>query len=315
MTTATVLLAALLAFGAALGLLTMHRCRCRTRDAAAERAAWLRRRGVPALLTCALLWAAPAAASATLHCEEWPHWAKAYDDLYNYDHRGGEAVEWLQLAGCPPVWAEDSQRWLPNGSDCNAPCEMADERVRVALTPGEFAEPALEATITGGCAPHCTTEPADVPAAANYRREPLTFTVRLDTRRDVNVVEEEGAGGESDGEVGCSCTLQVQSGGTGQCYAPEGVTPDEWTHTTSLGDAAAVWLSPRRSEGQFQAQGRGQMLMSFLYRGERVQCETVRVTKTPWQRFVDAATDPRVLVSGGACFLGAVFGGGALCGF
>ena len=295
--------------------LSRIRRRGRIRDAAAERAARLRRRGLSALLACAALSPAAAAASEALHCEEWPHWAKAYDNIYNYDHRGGEAVEWLQLAGCPPVWSEPSQRWLPNGSDCDAPCEMAEERVRVALTPEED-EPALEATIVGGCAPECTTEPADVPAAADHRREPLTFTVRLDTRRDVDVVEDAApdSAGRGAGETGCSCTLQVPSGGTGQCYAPRGVTPDEWTHTTSLGDAQAVWLSPRRAEGQFRAQGRGQMLMSFLLDGERVQCETVRVTKTSWQRFVGVVTDPRVLVSGGACVLGAVFGG-VLCGF
>ncbi|MCY4121679.1 MAG: hypothetical protein OXG72_12250, partial [Acidobacteria bacterium] len=105
-----------------------------------------------------------------------------------------------------------------------------------------------------------------------------------------------------------------QSGGTGQCYAPKGVTPTEWTHTTSLGDARAAWISPRRNEGQFRALGRGQMTMSYLFAGERVQCETVRVTKTPWQRFVDVVTDPRTLVGAGACTLG-VFFGGVLCGF
>ena len=73
----------------------------------------------------------------------------AYNDILNYDHRGGEAIEWLQLAGCPPVWAADSERWLPNGSDCDAPCEMAEERVRVALTPDEHALPAEEPALEG----------------------------------------------------------------------------------------------------------------------------------------------------------------------
>ena len=270
----------------------------------------------PALLV--ILLAAPAAASSMLHCAEWPHWEEAYENIQNYDHRGGEAIEWLQLAGCPPVWAGDSDRWLPNGSDCDAPCEMAEERVRVALTPDEHAipaeEPALEATIAGGCAPACTTEPADVPAAAGHRREPLTFTVNIDTRRAVFEAAASSAGDGADDEAGCSCTLQVQSGGTGQCYAPSGIKPDEWSHTTSLGDAHAVWTTPRRDEGEFRALGRGQMRMSLLRDGERIQCEMVRVTKTPWQRFVDVVTDPRVLVSGGACVLGAVFGG-VLCGF
>ena len=279
----------------------------------ARRAVAARRGGKAAALLLALLLAPSwAAASSSLHCEEWPHWREAYDNIFNYDHRGGEAVEWLQLAGCPPVWVEDSQRWLPNGSDCDAPCEMAEERVRVALTD---EKPALEATIRGGCAPECTTEPADVPAAADHRREPLTFTVRLDTRRDVIEEAAPGAGGEGDGEPDCSCTLQVQSGSAGQCYAPDDVTPDEWTHTTTLGDARAVWLSPQRTQGEFQASGRGQMRMSFLLAGARVQCEVVRVVQTPWQRFVGVVTDPRVLVPGGACALSAVFGGGALCGF
>ena len=75
-----------------------------------------------------------------------------------------------------------------------------------------------------------------------------------------------------------------------------------------------MWSTPRRDEGEFRALGRGQMRMSLLYDGERIQCETVRVTKTPWQRFVDVVTDPRVLVSGGVCVLGAIFGG-VLCGF
>ena len=263
----------------------------------ARRAVEARRGGgqAAAILLALLLAPSWAAASSTLHCEEWPHWERAYNNILNYDHRGGEAVEWLQLAGCPPVWVGSEGHWLPNGSNCDAPCELADERVRAWPD-----APAVEAAITGGCAPACTTEPADVPAAADHRRA---------------VVEAaSSASSAADPEAGCSCTLQVQSGGTGQCYAPPGLRPNEWTHTTSLGDAHAVWLSPRRSEGQFRAQGRGQMTMSFLHRGERVQCETVRVTKTPWQRFVDVVTDPRVLVSGGACALGAVFGG-ALCGF
>ena len=284
----------------------------------ARRAVAARQRGggtaAGVVLAALLLWPAAAAASSTLHCEEWPHWEEAYGNILNYDHRGGEAVEWLQLAGCPPVWAADSERWLPNGSDCDAPCELAEERVRVALTP---EEPAVEAVIAGGCAPACTTAPADVPAAADHRgREPLTFTVNIDTRRAVveAAPDAASAGGAGDDKAGCSCTLQVQSGGTGQCYAPADVRPDEWGHTTARGDAHAVWLSPRRSEGQFRALGRGQMLMSFLRAGERVQCETVLVTKTPWQRFVGIVTDPRVLVSGGACVLGVAFGG-VLCGF
>lgn len=274
------------------------------------------RRGSPAAAILLALLLAPswAAASGVLHCEGWPHWEKAYDDLNNYDHTGGEAVEWLQLAGCPPVWAKDEGRWLPNGSNCGAPCELADERVRVALEPDE--EPAVEATVSGTCAPVCTPEPTEFAADVDPRREPLTFTVNIDTRRDV-VVETasrtSSAGGGGDDEPGCSCTLQVQSGATGQCYAPKGVTPNEWTHTTSLGDARAAWISPRRNEGQFRALGRGQMTMSYLLSGERVQCETVRVTKTPWQRFVDVATDPRTLVGAGACALG-VFFGGVLCG-
>ena len=279
----------------------------------ARRAVEARRgRGKAATIILALLLAPSwAAASSTLHCEEWPHWARAYDNILNYDHRGGEAIEWLQLAGCPPVWAAEEERWLPNGSDCDAPCELADKRVRVALTP---EEPAVKATITGGCAPACTTEPADVPAAAGHRREPLTFTVNIDTRRAIVEAASSTSSAGDDSETGCSCTLQVQSGGTGQCYAPQNVTPDEWSHTTALGDAHAVWLSPRRGEGQFRALGRGQMLMSLLHAGERVQCESVLVTKTPWQRFIDVVTDPRVLVSGGACVLGAAFGG-VLCGF
>ncbi|MCY4120230.1 MAG: hypothetical protein OXG72_04845, partial [Acidobacteria bacterium] len=108
----------------------------------ARRAVAARRGGGAAALLLALLLAPSwAAASGVLHCEGWPHWEKAYDDLNNYDHTGGEAVEWLQLAGCPPVWAKDEGRWLPNGSNCGAPCELADERVRVALEPDE--EPAV----------------------------------------------------------------------------------------------------------------------------------------------------------------------------
>ena len=75
----------------------------------------MRRHTIRAFALLALL-AAPAAASSMLHCAEWPHWEEAYDNIQNYDHRGGEAIEWLQLAGCPPVWAADSERWLPNGS-------------------------------------------------------------------------------------------------------------------------------------------------------------------------------------------------------
>ena len=287
----------------------------------ARRAVEARRgRGKAAAILLALLLAPSwAAASSTLHCEEWPHWEKAYNNILNYDHRGGEAIEWLQLAGCPPVWAADSERWLPNGSDCDAPCEMAEERVRVALTPDERAlpaeEPAVEATIIGGCAPACTTEPAGVPAAAGHRREPLTFTVNIDTRRAIVEAAASSAGDDADDETGCSCTLQVQSGGTGQCYAPAGLKPNEWSHTTSFGDAHAVWSTPRRDEGEFRALGRGQMRLSLLHAGERIQCETVRVTQTPWQRFVGIATDPRVLISSGACVLGAVFAGGVLCGF
>ena len=308
-TTAIVLLLVFAALAAARGLLAILR-RCRSDAAAAERASRLRRSG---LVACALLWAAPAAASSDLHCAEWPHWAEAYDNIFNYDHRGGEAIEWLQLAGCPPVWVESSQRWLPNGSDCDAPCEGAEERVRAAFTPEDpFEAPALEATIAGRCAPACTAEPPDVPAA-DHRREPLTFTEGRDTGR--GVVDGEAAGQGVDDESGCACTLQVQSGASGQCYAPDSVEPDEWTHTTSLGNAHAVWLSPRRAEGQFRAEGRGQMTMSYLLDGARVQCETVTVTQTAWQRFVHVATDPRVLISGGACVVGAVFGGGVLCGF
>ena len=70
---------------------------------------------------------------------------------------------------------------------------------------------------------------------------------------------------------------------------------------------------PGAARASSGALGRGQMLMSFLHAGERVQCETVLVTQTPWQRFVDVVTDPRVLVSGGACVLGVAFGG-VLCG-
>ena len=168
-----------------------------SRQAAAARARQLARAGRVASVL--VLLAAPASASAVLHCEEWPHWQEVYDNLANYDHTRGEAVEWLQLAGCPPVWAENEGRWLPNGSDCNAPCEIEDP-------PVEPAAPAVEATITGGCAPECTTEPADVPAAAHPRREPLTFTVNIDTRRAViDAASSASSASNEDADAPCSC--------------------------------------------------------------------------------------------------------------
>ena len=110
---------------------------------------------------------------------------------------------------------------------------------------------------------------------------------------------------------GCSCTLQVRSGSAGQCYAPSGVRPSEWTHVTTEGDADAAWFTNRRSEGQFKVTGKGRMTMSYLHLGERVQCDTVTVTRTPWQSFVSIITDPRVLIGAGigaACALGGTCG-------
>ena len=277
----------------------------------ARRAVAARRRGTgtaAAILLALLLAPSWAAASSMLHCEEWPHWRKAYDDLGNYDHTGGEAIQWLQLAGCPPVWAESEGRWLPNGSACDAPCEFANRRVRRALENPD----AVEGTISGTCAPACIDEPTEFAAGLDLRREPLTFTVNIDTRREVREVE---TAPDGDGKGGCGCSLQVQSGDTGQCYAPEGVAPEEWMHVTSSGDARAEWISARRPEGQFRAAGRGRMTISYLSGGERVQCETVLVTKTPWQIFVDVATDPRAWLAGGAaCILAAHKRGGVWCG-
>lgn len=230
----------------------------------ARRAVASRRRGGPAagaLLAALLAWPALAAASGELHCAEWPHWQRAYAALGGLGAEGGEAVDWLRAAGCPPAWAGG---WLPNGSECDAPCEAvrAEEWRDVPAPPAEAA-------------------PAPAP-------EP---------------------------PAGCACTLQVRSGSTGQCYAPAGVRPAEWTHVTSGGDASAVWLSPRRGEGQFRARGRGTLVMSYLVAGERVQCETVRVVMTPWQTFTRVVTDPRVVVSAAGCVAGVIFTGGALCGW
>lgn len=246
------------------------------------------RRGGPAagaVLAALLLWPSGAPASGELHCEEWPHWAKAYAELNGYGGAGGPAVDWLRLAGCPPTWADG--RWLPNGSECDTPCEAvrADESLDVAPDP-----PAADAEADAGTGPVQSVEVTIVEPAPAPAPEPAAD------------------------RAGCACTLQVRSGAAGQCYAPPGVTPSEWTHVTSLGDAGAVWLSPRRGEGQFRTTGRGSLVMSYLLDGERVQCETVRVTQSAWQRAARVVTDPRVVISAAGCMVGVIFGGGALCG-
>ena len=255
----------------------------------ARRAVASRRRGGPAagaLLAALLVWPAGAAASGALHCAEWPHWARAYAALDGLGAEGGEAVDWLRAAGCPPAWA--GGLWLPNGSECDAPCEAARaEEWRDVPAPPPAPAPAPP--VAGPAQLVGVTTIVEAPAEAAPAPAPAP-------------------------PAGCACTLQVRSGAVGQCYAPAGVRPAEWTHVTSGGDASAVWLSPRRGEGQFRVGGRGTLVMSYLLDGERVQCETVRVVMSPWQMFARVVTDPRLVVSAAGCVAGMVFAGGALCG-
>lgn len=202
----------LVILGSALAVVAVRRAvrkRYASLRAAEARSRQLARTGrlATALAAVLLAAAAPASASSMLHCEEWPHWQKAYDNLNNYDHTGGEAVQWLQLAGCPPVWAETEGYWLPNGSDCNAPCEVRAEEERV-----------VEATLTGRCEEDCAPRP---PANADHRREPLTFTVVLDTERRVQVEATSSTSDETPADEEsspCSCERErLRVGQTTSC--------------------------------------------------------------------------------------------------